>query len=141
MIEIKNENNPCRARRILIPGVYRTYRIAVVNDSKKFPSGRLDCAFTRFHCKIARNMKRKPSPLAPKMKLTPANGSKSEEMMTLFACSVELQSSARTVARWRARANFDPSDIATDHENNCERDIAVLLELLDKCSPSVGFRV
>jgi len=59
--------------------VYRTYRIAVANDSKKFSSGRLDCAFTRFHCKIAKNMKRKPSPLAPKMKLTPANGSKSEE--------------------------------------------------------------
>jgi hypothetical protein len=39
----------------------------------------LDCTFTRFHCRIARNIRRKPSPLAPKMKLTPANGSKSAE--------------------------------------------------------------
>jgi hypothetical protein len=43
--------------------------MAVVKDSKKFSSGRLDCVRVRFHCKTARNMKTKPSPLAPKMKL------------------------------------------------------------------------
>src|SRR5271168_3142637 len=48
--------------------------MAVVKDSKKFSRGRLDCVWVRFHCRTARNMKTKPSPLAPKMKLAPAKG-------------------------------------------------------------------
>src|SRR5260370_30566013 len=49
----------------------------VVNDSKKFSNGRFDCGRNRFHCRNASNMRRKPSPLAPKIKLTPASGIKS----------------------------------------------------------------
>ena len=92
IIEMKNENNALLTRMILIPGVYRTYRIAVMNDSKKLSSGRCDCGFSRYHKRMAAKTKRKAIPLNAKIEFAPISEIKippraGPTMPLIFICS------------------------------------------------------
>jgi hypothetical protein len=58
-----------------MPGAYRTYRIAVEKDSKKFSNGSFDGLSFRFHCKIARITIRKQIAFTVNTQFAPISGS------------------------------------------------------------------
>src|SRR5215469_6844084 len=47
---MKKANKTFRTNTTCMPGAYRTYRIAVEKDSKKFSNGSFDGLSFRFHC-------------------------------------------------------------------------------------------
>ena len=64
-----------RANTTCMPGAYRTYRIAVEKDSKKFSNGSFDGFSVRFHCKIARITITKQIALSVNTQFAPISGS------------------------------------------------------------------
>src|SRR6201993_1019617 len=71
---IKKTNKMFRANTTCMPGAYRTYRIAVENDSKKFSNGSFDGLSFRFHCKIARITIRKQIAFSVNTQFAPTSG-------------------------------------------------------------------
>src|SRR6202047_3258858 len=71
---IKKANKMFRANTTCMPGAYRTYRIAVVKDSKKFSNGSFDGLSFRFHCKIARITTRKQIAFTVNTQFAPISG-------------------------------------------------------------------
>src|ERR1700722_10368175 len=72
---IKKANKTFRASMTCMPGAYRTYRMAVEKDSKKFSNGSFDGRSFRFHCKIASMTIRKQIELRVNTQFAPMSGS------------------------------------------------------------------
>src|SRR6202795_5097561 len=72
---IKKANKMFRANTTCMPGAYRTYRIAVEKDSKKFSNGSFEGLSLRFHCKIAITTIRKQIAFAVNTQFAPISGS------------------------------------------------------------------